>query len=119
MKNKLEAARDRLHRGEKRQLRRVRRGKDGQTYPATESDNSGDLTDESYYLPAPSQSLEKPIVQKKTTKDKGTATLGLAVEPKPKAEASEAAGLPIDILSDQDYFNVLASVGAIPSGIKL
>lgn len=85
MKNKLEAARDRLHRGEKRQVRKVRRGKDGQTYPATDMDDSGDLTDESYYLPAPSQSLEKPVVKKKSTKDKGTATLGLAVEPKPKA----------------------------------
>lgn len=122
MKNKLEAARDRLHRGEKRQTRKVRRSKDGQTYPATEMDDPGDLTDESYYLPAPSQLLEKPVVKKKATKDKGTVTVGLAVEPKPKAApivVQEMRGLPLDILPDEDFFNVLAALGAVPAGTEL
>lgn len=120
MKNKLEAARDRLHRGEKRRTRKVRRSKDGQTYPATEMDDPGDLTDESYYLPAPSQLLEKPAVKK--TKDMGTVTVGLAVEPKPEAApmvVQEMRGLPLDILPDEDFFNVLAALGAVPAGTEL
>lgn len=127
MKEKLEIAIERLNRGERRIVRKVRRSKKGMgiwrnAQLAREEDgfsgSGDDLTDESYY------EGPEPNNGRKETKDEETATLDLSDKDDGRSIGSDqldddgfgakGASLPLDMLSNKEYFNVMKSVGAIP-----